>query len=70
MEILSTTEKRTGRVGLIFSNEGRRLGQNILNVTIARLGYGVTFPRTEAEILAAAIARVGVSRVSRFTSCD
>jgi hypothetical protein len=30
----------------------------------------VTFPRTEAEILAAAIARVGVSRVSHFTSCD
>jgi hypothetical protein len=39
MEILSATEKRPGRVGLIFSNEGRRLGQNILNVTIARLGY-------------------------------
>ena len=39
MEILSATEKRTGRVGLIFSNEGRRLGQNILNVTIARLGH-------------------------------
>src|SRR5262252_1006274 len=27
MEILSATEKRTGRTGLIFSNEGRRLGQ-------------------------------------------
>ena len=39
MEILSTTEKRTGRTGLIFSNGGRRLGQNILNVTIARLGH-------------------------------
>jgi hypothetical protein len=39
MEILSATEKRTGRTGLIFSNEGRRLGQNILNVTIARLGH-------------------------------
>src|SRR5215469_1501975 len=38
MEILSATKKRTGRTGLIFSNEGRRLGQNILNVTIARLG--------------------------------
>jgi integrase len=39
MEILSATEKRTGRTGLIFSNQGRRLGQNILNVTIARLGH-------------------------------
>jgi len=39
MEILSATEKRTGRTGLIFSNGGRRLGQNILNVTIARLGH-------------------------------
>jgi hypothetical protein len=39
MEILSATEKRTGRTGLIFSNEGRWLGQNILNVTIARLGH-------------------------------
>src|SRR5215469_5981912 len=37
--ILSVTERRTGRTGLIFSNKGRRLGQNILNVTIARLGY-------------------------------
>jgi len=36
---LSATEKRTGRVGLIFSNEGRRLGQNFLNVIIARFGY-------------------------------
>jgi len=26
MEILSATEKRAGRAGLIFSNEGRRLG--------------------------------------------
>ena len=39
MEILSATEKRAGRAGLIFSNQGRRLGQNILNVTIARLGH-------------------------------
>ena len=44
MEILSATEKRPGRVGLIFSNEGRRLGQNILNVTIARLGHPCVGP--------------------------
>jgi len=37
--ILTATEKRAGRVGPIFSIKGRRLGQNILNVTIARLGH-------------------------------
>jgi integrase len=42
MDILSPAEERTGRTGLIFSNDGRRLGQNALVQTIRRLGYDVT----------------------------
>ena len=62
MEILAATEKRAGRAGLIFSNEGRRLGENILNVTIARLGH----PDCPSRAWGWPVARPGVKSRGRL----